>query len=356
MSLLPHRSASFLAALLALAAACRGTARPDGRSASASPLAPLPAMPWAPLYFPGYDSVTTAAGLPPLRAASLPPGDREVRVWVSTPFGAPNVLYRFRDHRGVVTGTRYDYWPALPADTAAGERPGETIHDLMVYRLRGQCAGVRVAGGTGLCRARFQESPDWAAVLRGAEAFGLWTLPDPSTRAWRRPWDGSVPADGSALTVELRDGAAYRTYQYRGLPSHLRRLDPARLEGPTELSAVAIADTVRSVDALLHPRDVLRVYRGVTLGEPGSAFRPCGADESWEFQGDLRASAAAQRLALPTPASGGARDRGYYVEVFAQPTPEWLARRQGSKYPRILQAFYVMEARPWTGAECGRGR
>jgi hypothetical protein len=125
---------------------------------------------------------------------------------------------------------------------------------------------------------------------------------------------------------------------------------------PDDARAAHIADTLRRVDALLRPRDVLRVYRGVTSGEPGGSFTACGAQEAWEFKGNLRAFTASQRLSLPAAGPDSARGAGYYVEVYAAPAPEWLARRWGSRYARVLQAFHVTAVRPWTGAECGRAR
>jgi hypothetical protein len=92
---------------------------------------------------------------------------------------------------------------------------------------------------------------------------------------------------------------------------------------------------------------VLRVYRGVTTGAYDSEIRLCSG-ESWGFHDALPSLAQRSSVALP-PADSGAR---YYVEVLAEATPEWLARRWHARFPRVLQVFGLQAVKPWTGREC----
>jgi hypothetical protein len=301
----------------------------------------IPDTSWPEVYFERFDGVAGAAGLEPLRSAVPRPGTREARIWIGGGPGYPQGLYRFVDRGGSVTGELVLHWPVGPPDTARGERPGETFHDLMLYNQRGRCDGFARAGETGICRALFARAPDWGRVLRRAEAEGLWTLPDESAL----PDDGTLTLDGWSVTVELRDGRTYRAYQYDN-----PRADSPR---PEARRALRIAEAMSAVDSLQRPSDVTRVYRGVTPGVYRSEFRACGGTESWRFEEELKSLAQRQGVAMPEMRADSTSR--YYVEVLAQPTPEWLARQWDAKYPRVLQVFELRAVRLWTGAECGTG-
>lgn len=188
----------------------------------------------------------------------------------------------------------------------------------------------------GVCRARFTRPPDWSAARRAAERAGLWQLPDESSL----PDDGLIILDGWGITVELRDGTAYRAYRYG---------NPDRLPWPEVDSAVRIARAVRGVDSLARTPDEVRLYRGVTHGTYKAAFRPCTGRVEWEFNSSLRH--LAKQSDMPVPDS----TRPQYVEVVGVLSPAWLAERWGSSFPRVLQVHSLVRAEPWTGREC-RGR
>jgi hypothetical protein len=163
------------------------------------------------------------AGIPPLADTALPAGEREVRLWIGGGLGWPQDLYRIRDGAGGVTGEIVRYWPA----TVVGP-DGRSSHEVMVADLRDRCEDFVVAGETGLCRATFTRSPDWADLLGRAEERGLWTLPDtatppppaePEPGRVRRMGDTLPPLrvqlDGWGVRGELRDGSTYRSFRYR---------------------------------------------------------------------------------------------------------------------------------------------
>lgn len=300
----------------------------------------IPDTSWPEVYFESFDGVAGAARLEPLRSAGARPGTREARIWIGGGVGYPQRLYRFVDRGGRVAGELVLHWPARPPDTARGERPGETFHDLMLYGQRGRCDGFARAAETGTCRGLFTRAPDWGRVLRRAEEEGLWTLPDKSAF----PDDGTISLDGWSITVELHDGRSYRAYQY-GNP----KADSPR---PEARHALRIAEAMRAVDSLQRPSDVTRVYRGVTSGAYTSEFRACGG-ERWRFDGELASLARTKGIAVPEMRADSTPR--FYVEVLGQPTPEWLARQWDAEYPRVLQVFELKAVRPWTGAECGTG-
>jgi len=240
----PMKRRSFTA-VLACAAACTAPVQRAEPPPAPVPVtqAGVPGAVWPEIYFPDFDRAVRAAGLEPLRVSPLPAGQREVRVWIGGGLGAPESLYRFVPGGSAVFGEAILYWEAEPPRPE--ERRGLTFHDWLVRSLSGRCADIQVLDQMAVCRARFIRPPEWDQVLAGAEAAGLWTLPDASTL----PDDGVVTLDGWALTVELRDGAAYRAYQYANPQAHA---------WPAARQAERIAEHVRGLDSLFRPAGVPR--------------------------------------------------------------------------------------------------
>jgi hypothetical protein len=350
-----------LAAMYASSAAAQGCEVPyrfdqDSTAARRAGLRPAErGATWPELFYPRADSVVRAAGLRPLDETSRAEGEREVRVW-SEGFGIPAYLYRFLERRGRVTGEVVLFWEAPPPDSApaCGERPGETTDDLMLHSQAGRCDRFAHAAGVGVCRARFTRPPDWGAVLRRLEAAGLWDLPDPASL----PPVDYVTNDGWGITVELRDRARYRAYDYN---------NPQTKPWPEARRAVEIRDHLRAIWSRMRPADVVRDYRGIYEGPAGrgarldldslASFRPCGQAVTWGVQGYVSELPALRDLAPDTAGVGGSGlaapvRRRLYVEARGELTPEWLARQWQSRYPRVLQLREVRVARPRREAEC----
>lgn len=324
---------------LAIAVVASSTSSAQAVVVRAVPLPPVfPSHDWPRR----YDRAAMAAGLVPLREAKLRPGEREVRIWTKVELSGAEELYRFTERDGRVHGELVYAWGAGPPDASLGERPGETYHDLMLYDLRGACEGFVVAFETGVCRARFRREPPWSRVLREAEANGLWTLLDQDSLPHTGFW---ISIDGWSMVVELRDGASYRAYHYHNPWSHP--------EWRSATLATAIARSLHAIDSLVTRPDVQRVYRGLTTGESGTAFRPCGGGgEAWEFHHDLRwmlrHAPSAVRASAPSSALDSTAHDGplFEVEVLGQLGPEWLARwRPDSKYARALQPIALRSVR-----------
>lgn len=189
---------------------------------------------WQSVYYRTFDSVVISAKVSRLRSSALAKGHREVRIWVGGGLGSVQDVYRFVDERGHVSGELIQYRRVGQVDRvdSPGDRPGETDNDFMR-----SCSRFSTAARMSTCRADFARPPDWGAVLKRAEAAGLWTLPD----QWI-PRDGTQVTDGWGMTVELRDGTRYRAYHY----------DNPELRGPSpeNASAVAIRAALGAIDSL----------------------------------------------------------------------------------------------------------
>ena len=287
----------------------------------------MPDARWVKSRFQTFDRAADAAGLKPLRAVELKPGEREVRIWIGFSIGAPKSLYRLVVQGERVRGERVLYWNAEPDPD---EEPGETFHDLMFYNYEGACADFRTERGMGACRARFAEAPDWDRVYERITEQDLWTLPDPSTL----PDDGTIVIDGWSMTVELRTPETYRTYHYN---------NPwAKESWPEAEKANRIASVMLEAGTVRSP-DVRRRYRGLTSGEYRSAFRLCRSDTIWAFRPSTTMEKLARRAGIELPEPG---EYGYELVVVGRATPEWLADEWESEYTRELQVRKLISVRP----------
>ncbi len=292
----------------------------------------VPDATWPKVYFPHFDAVVASVGLAPLRTTELPGGTREIRVWIGGGIGYPQSLYRVVEDETGVFGELVLYWPSQPRDDDA---PGESFHDLILFYYSGSCEKFFNTGTMEACRTLFAEQPNWREKLRAAEKSGLWDLPD-STEL---PDDGILTLDGWAITVELHDGEVYRTYQYSNPQSH-----PA---WPEAAQAIELADIFRSIRDLVRPADVEGVYRGITTGEPGSAFSLCDREMIWATGFSLAELAEMAGLNVPDAGSFG-----YIVSVAGKPTPEWLARDWESDFSQVLQAHELVSIAPARVSTC----
>jgi hypothetical protein len=324
------------AVILACGTAALAAAPTAAQPTTSAPGTGVPNATWVGIFFRGYDAAAQAAGLAPLRSTPLPAGEREVRLWTGGSLGYPRHLYRVRTREGrVVEGELIDYWEMDRDQT----KPDSTRYEALIrYHEAGRCGAVTTASGMEACRVLFTRAPDWAGVLARADSAGLWTLRDESELPQR------IYIDGWSMTVELRDGAGYRTYHYG---------NPREDSSHTEYGrALRIVRAFRQADSLARTPDVLRVYRGLYASGPRlSEFRPCGEDVAWHMDGDLRG--------LPYASSGRPRAdttvvgvRRVYVEVRGMLAPAWLARQWRSEYPRILTVREVLSWREWDPALC----
>lgn len=283
-----------------------------------------------------FDDVTATAGLTPLRTVHLKPGEREVRVWIGGGFGYPQSLYRFVERSGRVRGTLLRHWPtAAPGDTLGIH--GETFDDLIRYDQSTRCTKFRTADRAGTCEASFTRTPNWKRVLRDAEGEGLWTLPDQSAL----PNDRIAVFDGWGITVELRDGDAYRAYEYDNPGSH-----PSWARQASHV--IAIARIMQSVNALV-PSGA-QSYRGITSGKYGSGFARCGAKEAWRFDGSL----SDYWKRHPADSARTARDSSgrYEVVVTGHLSPEWLMTGWGKEFTRNLRVEAITSVRSTRPGGC----
>ena len=95
------------------------------------------------------DSVAIAAGLRPLRETSLPPGSREIRIWIGGGIWIPEDLYRIRIDAKQVQGEFIRYWmtETVPVRSTGVSRSAADAllvgRDVRQDRLRGEFRSVR---------------------------------------------------------------------------------------------------------------------------------------------------------------------------------------------------------------------
>lgn len=328
-----HRRILLALVLVPACAAPRGAAQVR----AVPPAVAIPQATWTETYLPIYDSMTTAAGLPSLRAAAPTRAQREARIWIHGP-GDDVELFRFVEDRGIVFGEALLAWEISPMETAADGSSAIDWHELAVFRARGPCSEFFRTSGVGGCRAKFATSPDWAKVLRRLQSAGLWDLPDESTLPSRE-----IVFDGFSITVELRSTTGYRIYHY-GNPSMQR--------WPEDNRAAELMRIVRELSGQLLPRESIRAYRGHVGGPGRSEFRPCGSAEVWQInQHALRSAAQPLGLALPVVARNDSAPP-LYVEVTGELAPTWLARYWGSTNEHVLSILGASVVRSWSEGSC----
>lgn len=289
-------------------------------------------------------TVASVAGLTSLAETALPAGDREVRLLVTASFGY-DVLYRFVVRDTVASGDAWLLWNVSPPDPERPEQPGETYHDLTLFRLGQMCMAGSVRIGPGrygdrlaACRMAFDAPPDWASLIHDAEALGLRTLPDESAVA--PPEDSFIGhTDGTLYDVEVRDGERYRVYSY---------LNPAPSKGPAFAAADSLFRLIwDTVNERLASPGTDRTYRGTYTGlfsdaaDAQAGFRPCSQDGEWEVWGVRRLSYEDEEIARLEAHAG--------VTIVGTLLPSWASDLESSDH-QILIATSVEETEaPCTG-------
>ncbi|MDZ4258972.1 MAG: PH domain-containing protein [Gemmatimonadales bacterium] len=156
-----------------------------------------------------------AGGFPSLSSATVQPGQREFRYWVSVGIGVPHELLILRSNADSSTGLLLLIWPRKNFDS-----------DL----ARTRC-GQRWSNGTaGLCVSPQSGTRDWASIFRQLDEAGLAAVPGSPIQSQTCPkptispdgvWQDhlcAVYADGISEAIEVRTVESYWRYQFRVLP------------------------------------------------------------------------------------------------------------------------------------------
>lgn len=194
------------------------------------------------------------------------------------------------------------------------------------------------SGDVEACRVHFTRRPDWGAVWDSLEVLGVWTLADQDDL----PRDSTMTLDGWSMTVEVRDGARYRSYAYSNPDAHRH---------PAQAAAAAIGRVDRYLWSLVpRPRNERR-YRGrLEVGVGWSEFRVCGTSAIWGLQGSL----GARLDSLRTKAAGldSTARHVYNVELRGMLAYPGLARQWSTPYSEILDVDSVLTTEASVSARC----
>lgn len=153
------------------------------------------------------DPAAIAGGMRPLRATSLPKGEREVRVWTGFGLGIPHDLYRLRASGSNVRGALILWW-GHGNEWGPNDAP-ESMH-AYVRRVFG-CGRIRQHEQLDACEGDLgRRPPDWRRILAQMDSLGVSSL--------RTPAGNPLVTDGYHMVVETLDGTGYRT-AYFSMPS-----------------------------------------------------------------------------------------------------------------------------------------
>lgn len=159
----------------------------------------------APALLENTRGATEAAGIGQLSASNLADGESELRIWSGFGTYPVNRMLRLRIGRdGQVRGEVLMYYASdldwMDTDEARRFR----------REVLGDCVNLKRGRDTDVCTFKHRRKPDWHAVHQRVLALGILSLPDES----KLPPPEIDIIDGSAMVVEIKDGAAYRAYQY----------------------------------------------------------------------------------------------------------------------------------------------
>ena len=196
-----------------------------------------------------HGDISALAKMSVLRDARFSSGQREIRVWFAMASGAPDLLLRVASTRNAegATGELWAWWPLPSGD---GDRSLAGTEGALNSRTRDSvqatvnCASLFRAGGNEACRLRLKQEPDWKAVLAQLDSLRAFTLPDqdslPRADSLVRVAEQRRMAENMMVTVEVLDGAVYRTYSYTN-PRSLPRSEAQRAAAIVDM----IADLAR---------------------------------------------------------------------------------------------------------------
>jgi hypothetical protein len=155
------------------------------------------------------DSVARAAGLPVLRTAALPVGERELRLAAvgSGMAGQPVPLLRLLEAPHSVSGEVFFYWRRSRDSTGRSAQPD--------WVLSGQsgCRVVQSMSEWAACRVEVQPETTWRIVADSLQALGIWSLPPGGAPDHA----GSHVSDQESVVGEVLVGDRYGRLEYRDL-------------------------------------------------------------------------------------------------------------------------------------------
>jgi hypothetical protein len=168
-------------------------------------------------------TIAAATGFGRLEDTPLAPGDIELRVWEMGAFSPGHLLRLRRAADGSTTGSFHRFFSKeMKQFGDSGPFAGELEED---------CVDLRDAGDDLVCTATFTRRPQWKKIFSRLDALGIRTLPDAS----ELPPPEIELTDGWVLLVEVREGDAYRAYEY---------FNPGFIPGPEAAAARDVAEEV----------------------------------------------------------------------------------------------------------------
>ena len=176
-------------------------------------------------------SILRAAGLIDLKSGSHRSGEREIRIRTEEGYLQPNLLYRFVNRSGKMTGELIRYVTLREDDTPSAARSGSRS-------FRRNCRGT--SRETLPCRARFIYEPAWGRSWKTLDSLDIWNIADEGTLHKHK----SVVFDGSSITAEMWDGKSYKAWAYTA---------GVEDDGPGRAKVTVVSNLLKTIASLMVP-------------------------------------------------------------------------------------------------------
>lgn len=212
------------------------------------------------------------------------------------------------------------FWPKPEMDQVTS--PNENMKDF----LQGMCEDYLEAGNYEYCIPQFSRDVNWGTYFSNMVNQNIWSMEDEAS--FEMSSDSTV--SDWKMVFQIRSGMNFRTFRHTNP-------DGYQYSGES-VNVLAIAAQLRQIANNFTPAKNYDVYRGITSGEKGSTFQPCGLNEQWRFDGEISALITESGLPIQVQDQENLR---FLVKVEGSIRDEWYAQRNSTGVTKIITPVHV---------------
>jgi hypothetical protein len=112
---------------------------------------------------------------------------------------------------------------------------------------------------------------------------------------------------------------------------------------------MAMAAQLRRIAVNFTPPQNYYTYLGITNGTRGSAFIPCGSDETWRFNGDIPELASSNGLPLIIAKQDSIQ---FLVKLEGTVRDEWYAQRNNTGFTKVITPVQINSLTVTSATRC----